>query len=81
MAGFDNDPTCQYTYERNNEVYYHLQNIREVNGEEIIDLYDDNATRFWLVTHLVSHFLGCDLKWVKEIIMTKNTIFLYNMAD
>lgn len=45
IAGFDIDPTCQYTYEHNNEVDYHLQNIREVNGEEIIDLYDDNATR------------------------------------
>lgn len=45
IAGFDIDPTCQYTYEHNNEVDYHLQNIRDVNGETIVDLYAADATR------------------------------------
>ena len=45
VAGFDIDPTCQFTYEHNNQVDYHLRNIREVTGDEITGLYDDNATR------------------------------------
>ena len=45
VAGFDIDSTCQFTYEHNNNVEYHLRNIREVTGEEINDLYDGNATR------------------------------------
>ena len=45
IAGFDIDATCQFTYEHNNNVDYHLRNIREVNGEEIAALYDENATR------------------------------------
>lgn len=45
IAGFDIDPTCQYTYEHNNEVEYNTRNIREVNGEEITELYDEGVTR------------------------------------
>ena len=45
VAGFDIDSTCQFTYEHNNNVDYHLRNIREVNGEEIAALYDENAIR------------------------------------
>lgn len=45
IAGFDIDPTCQYTYENNNGIDYHIQNIREVNGEQINDLYDDDVIK------------------------------------
>lgn len=45
VAGFDIDSTCQFTYEHNNNVNYHLRNIREVTGEEINALYDENVTR------------------------------------
>jgi len=45
VAGFDIDSTCQFTYEHNNNVDYHLRNIREVTGEEIDHLYDENVTR------------------------------------
>lgn len=45
IAGFDIDQTCQFTYEHNNHVDYHLRNIREVTGEEILEIYDENATR------------------------------------
>lgn len=45
IAGFDIDPTCQYTYEQNNHVDYNIRNIREVTGEEIQALYDRNATK------------------------------------
>lgn len=83
IAGFDIDPTCQYTYEHNNEVEYHLQNIREVNGEEIVDLYDDDATRILVGCapwHLVNLFHKCDLNWVTGITTMKNTICFYSMA-
>lgn len=30
IAGFDIDPTCQFTYEHNNGVDYHIENICEV---------------------------------------------------
>ena len=45
VAGFDIDPTCQYTYEHNNHIPYILRNIREVIGTEIDDLYDDDAVK------------------------------------
>ena len=45
VAGFDIDSTCQFTYEHNNNVQYHLRNIREVDAAEIDALYDENATR------------------------------------
>ncbi len=45
IAGFDNDPTCRYAYEHNNNVDYHLRNIREVTGKEIKRLYSKKATR------------------------------------
>ncbi|MBQ8783637.1 MAG: DNA cytosine methyltransferase [Clostridia bacterium] len=45
IAGFDIDPTCQFTYEYNNHVDYHLRNIRDVNGDEINALYDQDAVK------------------------------------
>lgn len=45
IAGYDIDPTCQFTYENNNHVNYHLRNIRDVRGEEIEALYDQNAVK------------------------------------
>lgn len=45
VAGFDIDPTCQYTYEHNNHVPYHLRNIREVHHDEIDALYAVDAVK------------------------------------
>ena len=45
VAGFDIDPTCQYAYEHNNHVPYHLRNIREVLAEEVGELYNDDAVK------------------------------------
>lgn len=45
VAGFDVDPTCQYTYEHNNGVNYNIRNIREVAAQEIEDLYAPGVTR------------------------------------
>ena len=32
IAGFEIDPTCQYTYEHNNHVEYRAENIRVVKA-------------------------------------------------
>lgn len=45
IAGYDIDQTCQYTYEHNNQVVYKIKNIREVTGQEIIELYDENSVK------------------------------------
>lgn len=45
IAGFDIDPTCQFTYEQNNNVNYNMRNIREVTGDEVQALYNPNATK------------------------------------
>lgn len=45
IAGFDIDPTCQYTYEHNNNVPYHTQNVREVHAADLNELYAEDATR------------------------------------
>ena len=45
IAGFDIDPTCQYTYEYNNNVNYNLKNIRDVNGADINNLYANDAVK------------------------------------
>ena len=45
VAGFDIDPTCQYAYEHNNHVPYHLRNIREVPANEVDELYDEGVVK------------------------------------
>lgn len=45
VAGFDIDPTCKYTYEKNNHVTYHTQNIREVHAADLNKLYTAHATK------------------------------------
>lgn len=45
VAGYDIDPTCQYTYHHNNNVPYHQENLREVTGEMIANNYGENATK------------------------------------
>lgn len=45
VGGFDNDATCQYTYEHNNHVPFHHANIRDMTGEEIEKCYDNDAMR------------------------------------
>lgn len=45
IAGFDIDPTCQFTYEHNNGVVYHNENIRDVTGADINAIYADNAVK------------------------------------
>lgn len=45
VAGFDIDPTCQYTYEHNNGVPYNVRNIREVTGQDINEIYTPDTTK------------------------------------
>ena len=45
IAGFDIDPTCQYTYEHNNDVDYHIKNIREVRAVDLENLYTPGSTK------------------------------------
>ncbi len=45
IAGFDIDPTCQYSYEHNNDVDYNIKNVRNLTGADINELYDDNALK------------------------------------
>lgn len=45
IAGFDIDPTCRYTYEHNNNIQYHQQNIREVHAADLNRIYTEGTTR------------------------------------
>lgn len=45
VAGFDNDPTCEYAYTHNNNIDFHLQNIRNVTGDDINNCYEENAIK------------------------------------
>lgn len=45
IAGYDIDPTCQYTYEHNNQIDYNIQNVRELTGDDINALYDKDAVK------------------------------------
>lgn len=45
IAGYDIDPTCQYTYETNNDINYHIQNVRELTGNDINALYDNETIK------------------------------------
>lgn len=44
VAGYDNDPTCQYAFEQNNGAVFHLGDITNVDGK-IIDTEFGNCTR------------------------------------
>ena len=45
VAGFDNDPTCEYTYSHNNHTEFHCRNIKEVTGAEINSCYSSGAQK------------------------------------
>ena len=45
VGGFDIDETCRYTYETNNKIVFHKENIREMTGEEILACYDKDCTK------------------------------------
>ena len=45
VAGFDNDPTCEFAYTKNNHVHFHKRDIRDVAGEDINACYDEDVIR------------------------------------
>lgn len=45
IAGFDNDPTCQYAYEHNNNARFFVEDITNVTGEQINGLYTPGVLR------------------------------------
>ena len=45
IAGFDNDQTCEFAYSNNNNADFHLADIREITGKEIISLYHRKALK------------------------------------
>ncbi|MFI3228198.1 MAG: DNA (cytosine-5-)-methyltransferase [Clostridia bacterium] len=42
IAGIDNDPTCEYAYNANNQIPFHCRNIRDITGDEINAVYGDD---------------------------------------
>lgn len=43
--GYDIDNTCHYAYEHNNTSHFHNENIRDMDGTEINECYDDNVVK------------------------------------
>lgn len=43
--GYDIDDTCHYAYEHNNNSRFHNENIRDMDGTEINDCYNDGVTK------------------------------------
>jgi len=43
--GYDIDNTCHYAYEHNNTSHFHNENIRDMNGTEINECYDDDVVK------------------------------------
>lgn len=43
--GYDIDDTCHYAYEHNNNSRFHNENIRDMDGTEINDCYNDCVTK------------------------------------
>lgn len=41
VAGYDNDPKCRFAFEENNKSEFHLQDIAELQGSELIPLFGD----------------------------------------
>ncbi len=44
-AGFDIDPTCHFAYSENNRVPFNCQNVRDMDGAEIENCFDDDAIK------------------------------------
>ncbi len=44
-AGFDIDPTCRFAYSENNGIPFHQQNVRDMDGTEIEDCYNDDVIK------------------------------------
>ena len=45
IAGFDNDPTCEFAYHENNHADFICQNIREMTGADVQEHFAPNAIK------------------------------------
>ncbi|GHT57323.1 cytosine-specific methyltransferase [Bacteroidia bacterium] len=45
IAGFDIDKTCKYAYEKNNDAKFYFQDIKEVTGQSVKELYNKSAIK------------------------------------
>lgn len=45
IAGFDNDPTCEFAYHENNHANFICQNIREMTGADVQEHFAPNAIK------------------------------------
>ena len=66
VGGFDIDGTCKYTYETNNNIQFHQENIREMTGEEILACYDKECTKILVGCAPCQPFSNMSFKRFKE---------------
>lgn len=45
VAGIDNEESCKYAYEHNNNAVFYLRDIKKVHRKEILNLFPDGVTR------------------------------------
>lgn len=45
IAGFDNDSTCKFAYEKNNCVHFNERDVKTLHGQELKALYNSNTIK------------------------------------
>ena len=45
VAGFDNDESCRFAYEANNNAEFFCEDVTNINGQNIMNLYPDNCIK------------------------------------
>ncbi len=76
-AGIDNDPTCKYSYEKNNVAKFIKCDVRDIKASEINALYPKGHTRILVGCAPCQPFSGYTSKKPKG----DKWSLLYNFAD
>ena len=66
IAGFDNDETCRFAYEQNNETRFFNSDVKKITGAQINALYDPGATRVLVGCAPCQPFSNMTTKWGKN---------------
>lgn len=45
VAGFDNDESCRFAYETNNNAEFFCEDVTNITGQSIVDLYPGNCIK------------------------------------
>ena len=45
VAGFDNDESCRFAYEANNNAEFFCEDVTNINGQNIMNLYPENCIK------------------------------------